>query len=86
MFLELEWVYDLKSKVIFYSFREVRLLQSSSRTLLTDMQRLRNTYCSLKDDLAFDVVRPGLGHPSLFAAYLLLVVGIFNQERRFSVN
>ena len=86
MFLELEWVYDLKSKVIFYSFREVRLLQSSSRTLLPDMQRLRNTYSSLKDDLAFDVVRPGLGYASLFAAYLLFLVGIFNQERRFSVN
>ena len=77
---------DLKKKVIFYSFREVRWPQGCSRTLLLDIQCLRNTYSGLKDDLVFDVVRSGLGYPSFFTVCLLLVVGTFNQERRFFVN
>ena len=42
------------------------MAQGCSRTLLLDIQCLKNTYIGLKDDLAFDFVRPCLVHPSLF--------------------
>ena len=57
---------DLKNKITFYSFREVKWLQGCSKTLMLDIQCLRNTYRGLKDDLTFEVVNPGLGHPVSF--------------------
>ena len=45
------------------------MAQGCSRTLLLDIQSLRNTYRGLKDDLAFDVVRPGLMHASSFTVW-----------------
>ena len=55
-----------KNKIIFYSFRKVKWPLGFSRTLFSDIQCLRNTYSGLEDDLAFDVMSPGLGHPSSF--------------------
>ena len=45
------------------------MAQGCSRTLLLDIQSLRNTYRGLKDDLAFDVVRPGFMHASSFTVW-----------------
>ena len=34
-----------------------------------DAQCLRNIYRGIKDELAFDVIRPGLVHPSSFTVW-----------------
>ena len=65
---------NLKSKIIFCSFKKVKWPQSCSWTLLLDIQCFRNTYRALKNDLAFEVVRSGHMHPSLFTVCFLSVV------------
>ena len=59
--------FDIKN--VLHSVSEVKCLQGSSRTLLPDNQCLRITYRVLRDDLVFNAVSPGLGHPSLFTVY-----------------
>lgn len=74
----------MKNKIIFYSFRKVKWSQGCYRTLLLDIKCLRNTYRGLEDDLAFDVVRPGLVHPISVTA--LLYVFFLWLGNQFSKN